>query len=372
MRPSPAGQARADRLTLFAALVIGTAFLLMFFYGYRQRILTGQVDFAQLYAGATLAGTDELYSVDANNAVIKKLTGVTMEGVTYSRLPFYAFLLKPLTWLPYRVAFIAFILMNLAATVAFIVRFARTSPELPVFAAFSIPLMAALAQGQDTPLLLFAAALSFALTKQRRDFWAGIVLSVCAIKFHLFTMLPVIVIAHKRWEILKGGVAGGLVLLLVSFATAGMAWPVQYWKLVSSGYMDPFPEGMPNLKPLLLFAPKLEIPIAAAIACGFFFLSRKLGNFDLSFGLALIAGMLLSFHAYSQDGVLLLLSFAIITSCSMYKPLRGAIALAASPIAYLLLLARSPYSAFVPLIYMAVLILAYLSLQRSSASERLT
>src|ERR687890_2584960 len=90
-------QARPDRITLYAALAIGLTFLLMFFYAYRQRIVTGQVDFAQLYAGATLVGTGELYSVDANNAAIKRLTGVTMEGVTYSRLPFYAFLLQPLT-----------------------------------------------------------------------------------------------------------------------------------------------------------------------------------------------------------------------------------------------------------------------------------
>jgi hypothetical protein len=370
--PRAGRHARPDRITLYAALAIGLTFLLMFFYAYRQRILTGQVDFAQLYAGATLVGTGELYSVDANNAAIKRLTGVTMEGVTYSRLPFYAFLLQPLTWLPYRMALAAFVLINLAAVIMFIVQFARTSPELPVFVAFSIPLMAALAQGQDTPLLLFAAAASFVLAKERRDLAAGFVLSLCAIKFHLFTMFPVIVIVYKRWGILKGALAGGLLLLVLSFAGGGVTWPIQYLKLVSSGYLDPLPEGMPNLKPLLLSAPALEIPLAAAIACGFIVLSRKLRNFDLSFGLALVAGMLLSFHAYSQDGVLLLLSFAIVTSCSVYKPLRTAIALAVSPVAYLLLLARAPYSALVPLLYLAVLVLAYLSRQSNSASERLT
>jgi hypothetical protein len=129
---------------------------------------------------------------------------------------------------------------------------------------------------------------------------------------------------------------------------------------------------MPNLKPLLLFAPALEIPIAAAIACGFVVLSRRIDNFDMSFGLAIIAGMLLSFHAYSQDGVLLLLSFAIVTSCSAYKPLRAAVALAVSPVTYILLLARAPYSAIVPVIYLSVLVLAYFSCQSNSASERRT
>ncbi|HEY3742545.1 MAG TPA: hypothetical protein VGL53_22000, partial [Bryobacteraceae bacterium] len=65
-----------------------------------SRVIRGQNDFAALYAGGKLAGTPDLYSRTANLALIQSTIGMTMDTVVYTRPPFYAALLKPLTSLP--------------------------------------------------------------------------------------------------------------------------------------------------------------------------------------------------------------------------------------------------------------------------------
>jgi hypothetical protein len=363
---------KRDQPLILASIVTGIIFLGMIAYVNKERIIAGRTDFAQLYAGASLVGTPDLYSARANDAIISRVTGVTMEGVTYSRLPFYAWLLKPFTWLPYRTAYYSFVLLNVGAALVFIFRFSSICRELPLFCAFSVPLLVAFAQGQDTPILLLLASTVFLLAQRGRDFAAGLVLSLCAIKFHLFTMLALAVIVHKRWRLLAGGVTGGLALLVLSFAAAGPDWPAAYLNLATSGYLDPCPACMPNVKGMSVLIPSLEWPITAAVVILFLVLAWRISDFYTVFALALIAGLLLSLHAYPQDTVLLLLSFAIIISRSADKLLRTIMALAITPPMHLLLLAREPYSAAVPAAYIAVLAAAYRSVQSSSASERLT
>ena len=362
-----------ERPLILAAIVTGIIFLGLIAYVNRVRIIAGQADFAQLYAGASLVGTPDLYSARANDDVIAKAAGVTMEGVTYSRLPFYAWLLKPFTLLPYRAAYYSFVLLNIAAALVFIFRFTTICRELPLFSAFSLPLLIAFAQGQDTPILLLLVSGVFLLAQRGRDFTAGLILSLCSIKFHLFSMLAVAIIMHKRWRLFGGAVVGGLALLALSFAAAGPDWPSQYLKLATSGYLDPCPGCMPNVKGMSVNMPQLEWPLTAAVLILFLLLARRIRDFEIVFALSLIAGLLVSLHAYPQDTVLLLLSFAIFISRSTDKLLRSMMALAVSPPAHLLLLARDPYSAAVPAAYIAMLgFAAYRSTQSSSASERLT
>ena len=124
----------------FAAALVGLCFLSLLIWTQRERIFTGRNDFSQLYVGANLSGTGQLYNRAANIELFKKTIGVTMEGVLYSRLPFYAFLLRPLTTLPYLIAFWLFAAINLAIFVWFLFRFRFLAPDLPVLGAYSLPL----------------------------------------------------------------------------------------------------------------------------------------------------------------------------------------------------------------------------------------
>jgi hypothetical protein len=75
----------------------------------------------------------------------------------------------------------------------------------------------------------------------------------------------------------------------------------------------------------------------------------------MAFAMSLVAGLLVGYHAYLQDAVLLLLPFAIVISKSEDKPLRVLIALAILPPIYICLMLGRPYNVAVPLMLIAVL-----------------
>jgi hypothetical protein len=74
------------------------------------------------------------------------------------------------------------------------------------------------ANAQDVTFLLLWAALAVVLVRGGADFAAGLVLALCAQKFHLLVFLPVLIVAARRWRLGAGLVAGSAVLLALSFA----------------------------------------------------------------------------------------------------------------------------------------------------------
>ena len=174
-----------------------------------------------------------------------------MQTVVYTRPPFYAALLRPLAALAYHVAYAAFSIATLGSILWFVIGFSKECPSLPFFAAISIPLLTALCNGQDTPLLLAILGGSILLTRRKMEFLAGLVLSLCAIKFHLFLFPPILLLVKKRWRIL-GGAASGIALLAglgVLVNGAHSTW--QYITVLRDSWINPSAIGMPNLHGLV-------------------------------------------------------------------------------------------------------------------------
>ena len=335
----------------------------------RDRVLAARNDFSQLYAGGMLAGSGRLYNEQANLEAFRDTVGVSMEGVLYSRPPFYAAILKPLTLLPYIPAFWVFASLNLIAAIWFVVKFRPISPELPIFAAFSLPLLASILNGQHTPLLLAIAGGGLLLSRSGRDREAGLLWSLLAIKFHLFLLLPVLLIVYRKWRVLQGGVVGGAVLALLSFAMEGASWVKEYAVLLMGSRLNPCTDCMPNLKGMANGSVPIEVGATILTVALLVYILWRCPKFEIAFAAMIVAGLLLSQHAYIQDATILLLAFALFAGFSTFKPLRGLMALALTPPLYLLLLAKAPYSAPVAAIYLVVLGLAALSVQKSSASD---
>src|SRR5258708_1079552 len=103
----------------------------------------GLNDFAAFYESAVLSGTPELYSAEAHLRVQERL-GLQFDALLNLRLPFYGFLLKPLTALPYFKAYLLFQTASLCAILAWVVIFARRTPEVAVLASVSVPFAAVL------------------------------------------------------------------------------------------------------------------------------------------------------------------------------------------------------------------------------------
>ena len=359
-------------------MLVGIVFLAAFVWLARERALRGQNDFAAFYAGGRLAGTPDLYSRPANTALVAKVTGVTMPAVVFIRPPFYAALLSPLSALPYRLAYAVFSLIGLASAVWFVVRFSGECPSLPFFAAMSIPVVDALCDGQDTPLLLLFLGTAMLLARRKRDFLAGVVLSLCAIKFHLFVMLPVALLLQRRWRMLAGGGIGIALLTALGAIVSGPGALLDWIRLLRDPSIGFAAAVMPNLHGLVAAVhadPRLEIVLAAAVLGAFLWTVSRAESFDVLLAVSIVCGLLVNFHSGISDDVLLLVVFVAVTAnyasaqdaaastmnagnrtpagfvvrgFTGGAPMRSLIALLLTPIPWFMVLAGSPYNAVVP------------------------
>src|SRR5579872_3034525 len=75
---------------------------------------SGRNDFLGFYAGARLAGSNNLYNRESVRAEHVNAIGETGE-IQYGRLPVYAMALKPLGWMPYRAAYLAWEILLVTA-----------------------------------------------------------------------------------------------------------------------------------------------------------------------------------------------------------------------------------------------------------------
>lgn len=335
-------------------------------YTQRDRFVPGRNDFVQLYAGARLSGTSQLYEPDASKKIHLEVLGVWLESVYYSRPPFYGFLLRPLGTLPYLSAYWLFQAMSFGAFVWFLWIWAPRHRELVVFASLCLPVLSNFLAGQDLAFALLASALAIEAMRRGHDFAAGLLLALCATKIHLFALVPVVLLINQRWKVLGGGASAGVVLAAISFLSDGWDWPRRYLVLLSNPELHPGPDHMPTLRGLIFAVTGGEsqawlIALSTLVVLALLWIAwRSSVEFGLAF--ALVGGLLIGYHAYLQDCMILLLTFVLVLEHSRSPALRGAIALAISPPVFLLLLGGKPWNAAVPIALLICMTLAVIAL----------
>jgi len=358
----------------FNALCLAIGVLLYITWGYplRERVFSGENDFMQLYCGARLVGTPDLYNFEACKELQKTFTRehTYYPSVYYSRPPFQAFLLKPLAYLPYHTAYWIWQSFSIAMIAAFLIVFTRLYPETIVLASLSVPLLINLTNAQDVGITMALAGFSVLLAHRNRDFLAGLVLSLAAIKFHFFVLVPLLSIVHRRWRYLAGGAIGGAILVLLSFLAQGLRWPLEYLATLRSPEIHLNPDRMPTLRNWAYFFSgrenmPLEIGMSLAVVGLYAYLAWRIRDFRLAFALLLPAGILIAHHAYSQDLTLLLLSIALFAIARAPKLLLGVTIAASLPPVAFLLLDTYPWTTFVPLFLLAIPLAALLSYRKS-------
>ncbi|MEQ1886893.1 MAG: glycosyltransferase family 87 protein [Bryobacteraceae bacterium] len=358
----------------WGSILVGVFFLGALGYMQRDWVLHGRNDFVAFYTGAKLAGTSGLYDRAANLAVIREALGVTLEGVTYIRPPFYASLLKPLAYLPYMGAYTLYELATFSCALWFIVYFSKECKELPVFAAMGLPILVPLCNGQDTPFLLAAVGAVILLLRKEKDFLAGLVLSFCAIKFHLFPFVVGLVLLKKRWRLLYGGAVGTAALTTFGAIVAGPESLLQWIQVLRDPWITPGPEGLPNIHGLVLTFGgdvRVEFLLAAIVGVAFLWMTRQTENFELLLAASLVCGLLTSFHSGTADDILLFPVFVLTLKAAAEPALRVVSAFLLMPIPYFFVFVGSPYSIVLPVALFAWMITAALALrQKSARSER--
>lgn len=303
-----------SRLRRVPLALVGVALLVMHWWP-EQRVRAGTNDFLMVYSGARLVGTPDQFNPARYRQEQIVATGGHGPAWDFVRLPAYALALRPLGGLPYWRAYLLWQALLTAALAGFILAWpVRDRSLLAVACCWSFPLSVGFANGQDDTFLLLLLALAVR-SAERKPLVAGLLLSMCALKYHLFLALPVALAAARRWRIFAGAAAGVAGILAVSFAVAGLHWPSYHLALVLSSRINPAVHTMPNLRGITAHLEQgvwPEIALAVSVVAAVAFIAARL-DFRTALAAALLGGILVSHHAYPADLSLLIPALFVLT-----------------------------------------------------------
>lgn len=262
----------------------------------------------------------------------------------FSRLPYYGLLLKPLALLPYRVAYAAWLPLSVGALLGFALLW--PGHYVWLVCCWFLPAFVGLFNGQDVSFVLFWVALAVWLLRRERSFAAGVVLALCASKYHLMVLIPLVVLAQRRWRMVGGAAAAAFLMAAVSFACQGPDWPRQYYSVLADSRIHPALEHMPALHAFfgttragLWFELAASITLASLV----WITARDARSFEWPLGMALAAGVLISFHSYIADCTILLPALIEAIQSSKMKVARVAGIALATALPWLFLQMATPF-----------------------------
>lgn len=181
------------------------------------------------------------------------------------------------------------------------------------------PTMIAIKMGQDSVLSLLLLTGVFASLKYRREALAGSILALGLYKPHLVLPLAGLLLASRHWRAAVGFAATGACLVGVSLAMVGWRGALGLFSIVSTmggPRTIVYPESMTNLRGLsfLLESKELTNIVTAAASlivygCCLLLWKNKVKVdgpvFDLRFSLAIATTVLVSYHLYPHDAIIL-------------------------------------------------------------------
>jgi hypothetical protein len=300
-------------------------------------------DFRPFYRAARMLGSPDLFAQTQYNA----------QGLMFLRTPFYAALLYPLGRLDYPAARAIWIaLMSLCFALS-IRLWPGDRPRLALAACWSVPVLMALAMGQDIALIFLIAVLSLRLWQAGREPAAGLVASLLALKVTLLLPVAIVFFARSRRGF-AALLAGSTVQFAACFAIQGPGWIAQYVAAVRSPLLDHVPARMPCFAAFVGGAPL--VILAAATYAWIWWIARR-ESLAAAFAAALPLGIVAAPHCYAYDMAAALPLFAAAAGLRTPRGLLAALAL--SPAPYLLMSRDYPGLEGAALLVAAILFSVY-------------
>lgn len=324
---------------LSSKIVIVLSLLLFFaialaFCDYNFRRDTRHLDFRAFYAAGQMVADgagSRLYDMAAQKEYQRRtIPDLRQEIYPFPYPPATALLYVPLTWLSLRAAYdvwcivsivlLAFSLEELRRNVLPEAKLAWTLPLSLLY----IPIGATLVNGQTSALELSVFTAAFMLFLSRRDFPAGLVLAVGLVKFNFVVPFVLVAVFARRGRLVAGFLVGAGLFVGICMMVAGARFPASYWHFLASypvqaATITAWPPSMPNLRGLLFMIFRHEPPLWIVLAVSVPFLwqaARGERSRETGFAAALLAGILLSYHANLHDLTLLVLPAFVVVALS--------------------------------------------------------
>lgn len=318
------------------------------------RFFAGTYDFLPRYTQARMVGSPKMYDIEAGYREQDRVVGLHEAGVYHDRLPWQALLMAPLGWLPYLWAYWIWIALDLVCFAALTCLWLLPR-NCVLWGATFLPVAICVIMGQDTILIALCLAGVFRLADKRRDLAAGLLLALCSAKPHLFVLVPLALIAHRRWRMVRGAALGTLGLLAVGTAAAGWDWPVRLWAILKTLSRDSDLGHDVARRPSLFQFGMNEwtIGLAFVLAVGFGYLIWRTRSLEAGVGTAVLGSLLIAPHTAIYDLPILLLALPTLPLRSYGHWLRIALF---TPIPYCMLQNGAPWSAVLPVMLLAVVV----------------
>jgi hypothetical protein len=218
----------------FAVLLVAVVFLA------DRPPINERTDFSVTYIGSRMVHLGlgpKLYDL-AEQQKLKSALLPDAEPLIYEHPPFEALLLAPLGALPYKTAYLIWGLINVAIwlMLTYLLRPYAPAPRddlgyLAVWLLFA-PLGVSLFEGQSSLLLLLLYSIAFIQLRSGRDFRAGAILGLALFKFQFVVPLAVIFLLQRKWRFMKGFLATGTVLGVLSLVAVGWHGIISYIHLL--------------------------------------------------------------------------------------------------------------------------------------------
>ena len=207
-------------------------------------IFDGHADFRSFYNAGYMVRTGEaraLYDYETEKVYQDRLISREDLAMPFIHPAYEALLFVPLSLLPYRAAYFAFLTVNLAL-LAICYRLlrpdmqnlARVWPGLPAAMFLFLPVTGALMKGQDSVLLLTLLAAAIVCLGEGREFSAGTLTALGLFRFQIVLPIAILFLLWRRWRFSAGFAVAAAVLAAISVGIVGFAQTESYTRSLLS------------------------------------------------------------------------------------------------------------------------------------------
>ena len=302
------------------------------------------LDFQEFYSAGYQVRIDpsQLYDQAQQDRIQLALTS-RAGSLTFYHPSYQTLIFVPFSLLSFRSAYLAYIAFNMvllmaaffAARPAFssVIPMFQPRPGLMFFA--FIPLLATVVLGQDSIISLLLCCLMWRQLQSGKDVSAGCFLALALFKFQFIIPIAILIAIRRGWRFSLGFLMAAAGVVLLCFAVGGMVGMRSYVHLLLAAgsavgksaleqhSLTLSPLSMPNLVGLLYgFGARFVHPLIAfetligtcAVAM-FAWCARAVRRLDqtVAFSIAILCGLLVSYHLYEYELTLTLLPIALLS-----------------------------------------------------------